>query len=89
MQIFKGVALGLLFSFLGSIGYLIIGIVIGILDGPVQTSHATGLSAVLAGLLEATVFNPFYWLGIVLAFGLAFWITGKSRKSHSVASGGQ
>ena len=86
MQIFKGIALGLLFSFLGSIGYLLIGIVIGILRGPVEINHATALSAVLAGLLEATVFNPFYWLGIVLAFGLAFWITGKRR---SVASGVQ
>jgi hypothetical protein len=79
MQIFKGIAFGLLFSLVGTIGYLLIGIVIGILRGPVQTSHAIGLSAVLAGLLEATVFNPFYWLGIVWAFGLAFWITGKSR----------
>ena len=79
MRIFKGIALGLLFLFLGSIGYLLIGIVIGILRGPVQTNHATALSAVLAGLLEATVFNPFYWFGIVLAFGLAFWITGKPR----------
>jgi len=83
MQIFKGVAFGLLFSFVGTIGYLLLGIVIGMLRGPVSTSHATALSAVLAGLLEATVFNPFYWLGIVLAFGLAFWITGKSRKSHT------
>jgi len=81
MRIFKGIALGLLFLFLGSIGYLLIGIVIGILRGPVQTSHATGLSALLAGLLEATVFNPFYWLGIVLAFGLAFWITGRKPRT--------
>jgi hypothetical protein len=79
MQIFKGITLGLLFSFLGTIGYLLLGIVIGILRGPVETSHATGLSAVLVGLLEATVFNPIYWLVIVAAFGLAFWITGKPR----------
>jgi len=85
MQTLKVIALGLLFSFLGSIGYLLIGIVIGILHGPVQTSHATGLSAFLAGLLEATVFNPFYWLGIVLAFALAFWITGKHRAVASSA----
>jgi len=66
----------------GTIGYLLLGSVIGILRGPVITtgpSHATGLSAVLAGFLEVTVFNSFYGLGIVLAFGLAFWITGKSR----------
>ena len=64
----------------GTIGYLLLGSVIGILRGPVITtgpSHATGLSAVLAGFLEATIFNPFYWLGIVLAFGLAFWIVRK------------
>ncbi len=81
MHIFKGMAFGLLFSFLGTIGYLLLGIVISILRGPVSTggAHAIALSAVLAGLLEATVFNPFYWLGIVLAFGLAFWITGKHR----------
>ena len=85
MHIFKGMAFGLLFSVVGTICYLLLGIVIGILRGPVSTGgvHATALSAVLAGLLEATVFNPFYWLGIVLAFGLAFWITGKSRKSHT------
>ena len=86
MQIFKGVAFGLLFSFVGTMLYLVVGIVIGIIRGPIETNHATALSAVLAGLLEATVFNPFYWLGIVLAFGLAFWITGKRR---SVASGVQ
>jgi hypothetical protein len=81
MRFFKGISLGLLFSFLGSVGYLLIGIVIGILRGQVRTSHATGLSALLAGLLEATVFNPFYLLGIVLAFGLAFWITGRKTRT--------
>ena len=55
------------------------------LDPLIFVRGATGLSAVLAGLLEATIFNPLYWLGIVLAFGLAFWITRKSRTS--VASG--
>jgi len=87
MHIFKGIAFGLLFSFVGTIAYLVLGAVIGILRGGVTMStgpsHATGLSAVLGGLLEVTVFNPFYWLGIVLAFGLAFWITGKSRRSHT------
>jgi hypothetical protein len=87
MRIFKGIALGLLFLFLGSIGYLLIGIVIGILRGPVERDHATGLSALLGGLLEATVFNPFYWLGIVLSFGLAFWITGKSHAAVTLAEG--
>jgi uncharacterized membrane protein YdfJ with MMPL/SSD domain len=83
MQTLKIVALGTLFSVVGSVGYFLVGVLIGITRGPIETNHATGLSAVLGGLLEATVFNPFYWLGIVLAFGLAFWITGKSRKSHT------
>jgi hypothetical protein len=25
-------------------------------------------------LLEATIYNPISWLGIALAFGLAFWV---------------
>jgi len=84
MQIFKGIAFGLLFSVAGTIGYLFLGIVIGIIRGQATIttgpSHATGLSAVLAGLLEATAFNPFYWLGIVLAFGLAFWLVRSRQK---------
>src|SRR6266481_3591875 len=84
MHNFKAIAFGLLFSVAGTVGYLLLGVVVSIIRGPVTIttgpSHATGLSAVLGGLLEglleATVFNPFYWLGIVLAFGLAFWITG-------------
>jgi len=87
MRTLKIVALGTLFSVVGTVGYFLLGVFIGITrrgmsisTGP---SHATALSAVLAGLMEATVFNPIYWLGIVLAFGLAFWITGKSRKSRT------
>jgi len=78
MPVLKGIALGSVFSFAGTIGYLLLGLVISIIRGPVVTTgpaHAIGLSAVLGGLLEATVFNPFYWLGILAAFGLAFWLT--------------
>jgi len=82
MQISKGIALGLLFSLLGSIGYLLVSILIGILRGEVERNHATGLSALVIGLKDATLFNPIYWLVIVVAFGLAFWITGKPP--HSV-----
>jgi hypothetical protein len=89
MKLFKGVAFGLLFSVAGTVGYLLLGVVVSIIRGPITIttgpSHATGLSAVLGGLLEATVeatvFNPFYWVGIVLAFGLAFWITGRKPRT--------
>ena len=63
------------FSFVGTIAYLLI----DNLRGPVSRNHATGLSAVVIALKDATVFNPFYWLGILLAFGLAFWLTTKFR----------
>jgi len=76
MQALKVIGLGLLFSIVGTIGLLILGIAIGILRGPVSTNHATGLSAVFAGLKEATIFNPVYWIVIAVAFGLAF---GKCR----------
>jgi len=85
MQILKGVGLGLWFWIGGTVGFLFLGIVIGIIRGPVTMTtgpaHATGLSAVLAGLLEATVFNPFYWLGVLAAFGLAFWLTRAKVRS--------
>jgi uncharacterized membrane protein YdfJ with MMPL/SSD domain len=80
MQTLKIVALGTLFSVVGTVGYFLVGVFIGITRGPIETNHATGLSAVLGGLLEATVFNPIYWLGIALAFGFAFWLVRSRRK---------
>ena len=83
MQTLKIVALGTLFSVVGSVGYFLLAVLIGITRGPIETNHATGLSAVLAGLMEATVFNPIYWLGIALAFGLAFWLVRSRQKPKS------
>ena len=86
MQALKVIALGLLFSFVGTIAYLLEGIFLS--NGPTvstNSAHATGLSAVLGGLMEgtmeATIFNPFYWLGILLAFGAAFWLIRKAPPS--------
>jgi hypothetical protein len=81
MQTLKVIGLGLLFSFLGSIGYLLLGVLIGILRGEVERNHAIGLSALVIGLKDATLFNPIYWLVIAAAFGLAFWITGRPHKA--------
>jgi hypothetical protein len=44
-----------------------------------DSGASTGLRAVVIGLRDATVFNPIYWLVITVAFGLAFWLTGKSH----------
>jgi hypothetical protein len=83
MQTLKIVALGTLFSVVGTVGYFLLGVLIGITRGPIETNHAA-LSAILAGLMEATVFNPIYWLGIALAFGLAFWFV-RSRQKPKLA----
>jgi hypothetical protein len=85
MQTLKIVALGTLFSVVGTVGYLLLGVLIGIARGPISigTDHATALSAVLGGLIEATVFNPICWLVIALAFGLAFWLVRSRQKPKS------
>jgi hypothetical protein len=46
------------------------------------TSHATGLSAMLAGILEALL-NPLTWLVVVVAFVAATWLTRKTSKRTS------
>ena len=88
MQALKVIGLGLLLSFVGTICYLLEGIFLS--NGPAvttNTAHATGLSAVLGGLMEgtmeATIFNPFYWVGILLAFGAAFWLIRKAPSSST------
>ena len=82
----KIVALGTLFSVVGIVDYLLLGVLIGITRGPISTGtdHATALSAVVGGLtIEATVLNPICWLVIALAFGLAFWLVRSRQKPKS------
>jgi hypothetical protein len=87
MQTFKIVALGTLFSVVGIVDYLLLGVLIGITRGGISIStgpsHATGLSAIVGGLIEATVFNPICWLVIASAFGLAFWLVRSRQKPKS------
>jgi hypothetical protein len=84
MQTVKIVALGTLFSVVGTVGYLFLCVLVGIIRGGVSMStgpsHAIGLSAIVAGLVEWTVFNPICWLVITLAFGLAFWLVRSRQK---------
>jgi hypothetical protein len=87
MQALKIVALGALFSVVGTVGYLLLCVLVGIIRGGISIStgpsHATGLSAIVAGLVEGTVFNPICWLVIALAFGLAFWLVRSRQKPKS------
>ena len=80
MQALKTIGLGVAFSFAG----FIILLVISIMRGTVifETSHATGLSAVAGGVIEA-LFNPINWLVIVIAFVAATWVTRKTPKRTS------
>ncbi len=80
MRAAKVIGLGIFFSFVGFVALLVISIV----RGPVsfETSHATGLSAVVGGILEA-LFNPISLLVIVVAFVAATWLTRKTSKSSS------
>jgi hypothetical protein len=80
MQTLKIVALGTLFSVVGTVGHLLLGVLIGITRGPISTGHATALSAVVAGLIATTVFSPIWWLVTALAFGLAFWLVRSRQK---------
>jgi hypothetical protein len=60
MRAAKVIGLGIFFSFVGFVMLLVISIMRGtVTRGPVslETSHATGLSAVVGGIIEA-LFNP-------------------------------
>jgi len=74
----KVIGLGIFFSFAGFVALLLISIV----RGPVsfESCHATGLSAVVAGMIEA-LFSPITLLVIVVAFVAATWLTRKTSKS--------
>jgi hypothetical protein len=74
------IGLGIFFSFVGIVALLVISIV----HGPVsfETGHAIGLSAVVAGMLEA-LFSPITLLVIVVAFVAATWVTRQTSKRTS------
>jgi hypothetical protein len=59
--------------------------VISIMRGTVsfESGHATGVSAMVGGVIEA-LFNPITWLVIVVAFVAATWVTRKTSKRTSI-----
>jgi ABC-type Mn2+/Zn2+ transport system permease subunit len=78
MRTAKTILLGILFSFAGFVILFVISLK-QIMVGS-ETAHATGLSAVLAVVLE-TLFSPIMWLMIVIGFGAAMWVERKSNTS--------
>ena len=74
MQALKTIGLGVAFSFAGFVILLIISIMRGTMS--FETGHATGLSALAGGVIEA-LFSPITWLVIVVAFGAAFLLVRK------------
>jgi hypothetical protein len=82
MRAVKVIGLGILFLFAGFLILLAISITrITVSFGP---SHAIGLSAVVAGMLEA-LFSPITLLVIVVAFVAATWLTRKTSKRTSTS----
>jgi len=69
MRAAKVIGLEIFFSFVGFVMLLVISIMRGGVSGgvSVETSHATGLSAVVGGIIEALV-SPITLLVIVVAF---------------------
>ena len=80
MKALKTLGLGVAFSFAGFIILSVISTTRGTVS--FETAHATGLSAVLGGVIEALL-SPMHWLVIVIAFVAARWVTRKSSKRTS------
>jgi uncharacterized membrane protein len=80
MQALKTIGLGIAFSFAGFVILLVISIMRGTVN--FETGHATGLSAMVGGVIEA-LFSPINWLVIVVAFVAATWVTRKTSKRTS------
>jgi uncharacterized membrane protein len=82
MRAAKVIGLGIFFSFVGFVILLVISIMRGTVS--FETGHATGVSAMVGGMIEA-LFNPITWLVIVVAFVAATWLTRKASKRTSTS----
>ena len=71
MWIARGILLGLAIF----IGGLFLTVVVGILRGPLQTNHATGLSAVFG----ATIWNPFFYIALLGCLLIGISIVGSQN----------
>jgi uncharacterized membrane protein len=82
MRAAKVIGLGIFFSFIGFVILLAISIMRATVS--FKTGHATGVSAIVGGMIEA-LFNPITWLLIVVAFVAATWLTRKTSKRTSTS----
>jgi hypothetical protein len=80
MRVAKVMGLGIFFSFVGFVILLVISIMRGTVS--FETGHATGVSAIVGGMIEA-LFNPVTWLVIVVAFVAATCLTRKTSEGTS------
>lgn len=75
---------GMLIGFAIFIGLLLLGLFVAItralVHQPMETSHATALSAVLAGILAATIFNPYFYAALSASL-LAGYMLAKPRNT--------
>ena len=82
MRAAKVIGLGIFFSFVGFVILLIILTMRGMAN--LEPAHAIGVSAVVAGMIEA-LFSPLTLLVIVVAFVAATWLTRETSKSSSTS----
>jgi hypothetical protein len=78
MRAAKVIGLGTLFSLIGFVAWIVISVMSGSVT--VETGHATGLSAVVGGIIEM-LFSPITWLVVVVAFGAAFLVVRELPKA--------
>lgn len=65
--------LGTLFFFVIFVAHIIIGAALGKVQ---RMNAAVGLSALIA----TTVYNPYFWLTVLVAYGAAFWVVIKYKR---------
>jgi len=80
MRAVKMIGLGIFFSFVGFVILLSISAMRGTATASLESSHATGLSALVGGIIEA-LFSPITWLVILVGFGAAFLLVRRSGTS--------
>ena len=71
MRAIKAVGLGTVFA-----AVLFVIFVVGLIaqNGIMHTDRALGIGVVKG----STIYNPYFWLVVVLAYGTAFWLTRKA-----------
>jgi hypothetical protein len=83
MRILKTFGLGTSFLFAALFAYVVIAVMRGGVQVETGPAHATGVSAIIAGLLEAaisTILNVRFWLLVLVAYGAAFWIVRRHAR---------